>query len=191
MVGHARADRVRWGRGLSFGAAAIVGGFAGGRAARLLSDHATLLGFSAVALVSAITMLLPRPEGASRRRPAGAVTMSMLGVVTGAITSVVGAGGGFLVVPALTSFGGMVMHEAIGTSLLVITMNALAGVAGHGVGQGFPWSIALPFCGLALVGAVAGLFLAGRLPARTLHRVFAGMIDLVGLAVLVGEWPRA
>ena len=96
----------------------------------------------------------------------------------------VGAGGGFLVVPALVLLGGMSMAAAVGTSLLVIAMNSTAGLAGHLASVSIDWPFAAAVTGLAVVGSVAGGLLAGRVPQERLRTGFGWFVLVMGVVVL-------
>ena len=86
--------------------------------------------------------------------------------------------------PALTLALGFNMPQAVGTSLLVITVNALVALAARGGPGAVEWSVALPFTTAALIGVGAGVRAADRLAARSLLRVFAAL--LVAVAVFTG-----
>lgn len=103
----------------------------------------------------------------------------------GFLTGLFGVGGGFVIVPALTLALGFNMPEAVGTSLLVIVVNALVALAARGGPGAVEWSVALPFAVAALFGVSAGVRAADRLPARALLRGFAGL--LVVVAVFTGS----
>ncbi|HEX6310896.1 MAG TPA: sulfite exporter TauE/SafE family protein [Acidimicrobiia bacterium] len=109
------------------------------------------------------------------------VTIVVAGTAVGFLTGLFGVGGGFVIVPALTLALGFSMPNAIGTSLLVIAINAAAALAARGGPAEVEWSVALPFLVAALAGVLTGKRIADRLPAETMLRGFAGL--LVGVAV--------
>ena len=87
--------------------------------------------------------------------PAARLLLAAVGLSTGVLTGLFGVSGGFLIVPALVAFSGMGMQRAIGTSLFVITLVSLSGIAGHFMtGGSVPWEITLLF----LLGSLAGMF---------------------------------
>jgi uncharacterized protein len=83
------------------------------------------------------------------------------GILVGAITGLVGAGGGFLIIPALVLFGGLCMKKAVGTSLLIIALKSLIGFTGD-LGSGLQLDVPfmLMFAGFATVGIVAGTLIS-------------------------------
>jgi len=105
------------------------------------------------------------------------------GLAVGGLTGLVGAGGGFIVVPALAMLAGLPMPAAVGTSLLIITLQSLAGLAGQLHGSHLPWTLALPITGLSVAGALAGGRLTGRIQPERLRRVFGWLI--VAMAIFV------
>ena len=94
----------------------------------------------------------------------------------GAATGLVGAGGGFLVVPALVLLGGMAMHKAVGTSLMVIALKSFAAFAGHAAHVSIDVELALLVTIAAVVGSGAGGWLSSRVPAPQLRKLFAGFV---------------
>ncbi len=191
LVPHARAGRVRWRAGALFGIASMAGAFVGGRASAHLSPDVLVVAFGAAMLVTAVAMMRPRRASAdpsSAALPLGA--LAPLGVVVGALTGLVGAGGGFLVVPALVLVARMPMTVAVGTSLLVIAMNGLAGFAGHLGGVSIPWGVALPVVAAAALGSVVGSRLAGSVSPDALRRGFAWLVLVMAELLLLRELPR-
>jgi uncharacterized membrane protein YfcA len=125
------------------------------------------------------------PQGALRLTSRCALLLMAVGLAAGLLTGLFGVGGGFIIVPALVAFSGMPMHRAIGTSLLVIALVSLAGIASHMIGGGrVPWMVALPFLLGSLAGLAAGTALAQRLAGPRLQQIFAGAIVAVGLFVI-------
>ena len=124
VAGHARAGRVRWRTGLLLGLAGEVGAVGGGGIGGHLPGQLLLVGFALMMVATAVAMLRGRkpvdPERAPVELPVGRVLVD--GVVVGMVTGLVGAGGGFLVVPPLALLGGQPMGVAVGTSQLVIAL---------------------------------------------------------------------
>ncbi len=181
MGQHARRGNVRWRTGLVFGAVAMLGAYAGGRVAALLPGSLLLLLFAALMLVTGVAMLRRRaaPAVAARPAPTGARWLWRLvlqGLAVGGLTGLVGAGGGFVIVPALVLLGGLGMTAAIGTSLLVIAMNSFAGLAGHLAHETIDLRIAALVTLAAVIGSFGGAALASRLRQDTLRRAFAWLV---------------
>ncbi|MER5361123.1 sulfite exporter TauE/SafE family protein [Streptomyces sp. NPDC002785] len=187
LIPHARARRVQWRTGLAFGLVSMVGAYGGGRLAEYIPGTVLLIAFALMMLATAAAMLRkPRkaaaPKGVRRELPLKHIVAE--GLVVGAVTGLVGSGGGFLVVPALVLLGGLPMSVAVGTSLLVIAMKSFAGLAGHLSGVQIDWGLALAVTAVAVVGSLIGGRFAGRIPQDTLRKAFGWFVVVMGVFVL-------
>ncbi|CAL9328728.1 sulfite exporter TauE/SafE family protein [Streptomyces sp. enrichment culture] len=191
MINHARGGRVRWRTGVLFGAAGMAGAYTGGLLGGHIPDVVLLIAFAVMMIVTAAAMLRGRrgadPDRVHRKTPVRRVLLD--GAVVGLATGLVGAGGGFLVVPALALLGGLPMPVAIGTSLLVIAMKSAAGFAGYLSTVQIDWPLTWAVTAFAVLGSLAGARLAGRVPARLLSRLFAWFVLAMGTFVLVQQTP--
>ncbi|MCA9009922.1 MAG: sulfite exporter TauE/SafE family protein, partial [Planctomycetaceae bacterium] len=109
----------------------------------------------------------------------------LVGLMTGVLSGMFGVGGGFVIVPALVLFSGMEIHRAVGTSLFVIVLVSISGVASHFAnGNSLSWETTLQF----LVGGFAGMWLGGilarQLKGPTLQKVFSVAVVLVAAFVI-------
>lgn len=186
LVPHAREGAVHWREGALFAAAGLVPAAIGGAVSGRLPSGVLTGAFAVVAALAAVRMLRPsasvRPDGVPVRPRRVAQTGAGLGAVTG----VLGVGGGFLAVPALVNVVGLRMRAAVGTSLLVITVNSLAALAARaGTTVDVDWGAVSPFAATALLGAWDGRRLAGKMSARTLQRTFAVALLAVAMLMLV------
>jgi hypothetical protein len=124
------------------------------------------------------------PQGRLRISSPCAALLAALGLATGVLSGLFGVGGGFMIVPALTTFTGMSLRRAVGTALLVIGLVSLAGVASHlAAGRSLSGQIIGPFLGGALGGLFAGSWASRRLSGLQLQRTFA--VAIVAVAVFV------
>ncbi len=181
---HARAGNVDWRAVALFGPATALGGYLGGRAAAWLAGDLLLLIFTALMVAVACAMLRSaplRPRSSTRR---SALALTLVGAVVGGVTGLVGAGGGFLFVPAFALFGGLPMRRAIGTSLVVISLNSLAALAGHLGHATVQLGTAGSITAAAAIGAWSGALLAQRAPEAPLRRAFGIFILLVAIWML-------
>ena len=186
MVAHARAGNVRWKVGGLFGSGAMAGAFAGGRAAHFFSGAALLVVFGVLMLAAGIAMM--RRRGASSSPgPIALGRAVVLGMVVGVLSGLVGAGGGFLIVPALALLGGLAMREAVATSLFVITLQSFAGFAGHATHVDVDWSLVLVTTAAAIVGSLVGVRLSRRVSPDGLRRAFAHLVIAMGLFVVAKQ----
>lgn len=198
LVPHARAGRVRWKTGALFGATSMIGAYAAGTVAHLVPATLLLLLFGAMMLVTAAMMMRGRRGAAPAGESAEGTTTALpllhvvlQGLAVGAATGLIGAGGGFVVVPALVLLGRLPMRAAIGTSLLVIAMNSFAGFAGHASSVTIDWPLAVLITAAAVSGSFFGSALAGRVPQALLRRGFAWFVVVMAVFILLQEVPRA
>lgn len=185
-IPHARAGHVDWRAAALFGPATALGGFAAGHAAGSISGEALLLVFTGLMVAAGISMLLRRPATPSARasQPAHAATLALQGAAIGALTGLVGAGGGFLYVPAFALLAGMPMARAVGTSLVVIAASSLAALLGHLSHVALRVDVAVPLTGAAMVGAWLGAKLGRGLSEAWLRRAFGVFILIVAAGML-------
>jgi hypothetical protein len=201
-----RSRQIELGTGLWFALAGMLGAPFGSWAAGQIPEWLLLLAFAVLMLLVAVrmwrrssaapasgcgspqrsrTLSCNRGEdGRLRLTSQCAVILATLGLITGFLSGLFGVGGGFVIVPALVLFSGMPMHRAVGTSLLVIVMVSITGVAAHfAAGRSISWPVAVLF----LIGGVAGMAVGTRLGQRMsgpwLQKVFA--IGVLSVAVFV------
>ncbi|MFI8302733.1 sulfite exporter TauE/SafE family protein [Streptomyces sp. NPDC085927] len=181
LYAHARAGHVRWRAGAAFAAAGVLPAALAGAAAARLPQTVLTAAFAVIAALAAARMLRPATTGSgagNRRTHPGKAAGTGAGL--GALTGLLGVGGGFLAVPALVTVLAFEMQAAVGTSLLVITVNSLASLATRsGAAVTLDWAVIGPFTGAAILGAWDGRRLADKVSGPRLQRVFA----LVLLAV--------
>jgi uncharacterized protein len=208
-----RLGQVEVRTGLLFAAAGMIGAPIGSRIAGMIPESALLLLFACLmALVAArfwqqssLPILPVKPpdpscpsvddlDGPTCRRDADgnlllnspcAILLLWVGIATGILSGMFGVGGGFVIVPALVLFSGMSLQRAIGTSLGVITLVSVSGVASH-LFQGR--EIDPLITGLFILGGLGGLYagqqIGRRLSGPTLQRVFAVAIMAVACFVI-------
>jgi uncharacterized protein len=186
-IGHWRAGNVRLQTALLFGLAAMAGAFAGARLAAYLSGAVQMAILAVVMLVAAVTMFRGGAGGSAalEAESAPALTpMLSVAVGVGALTGIIGIGGGFLIVPALVLLARVPMKQAVGTSLLVIAMNSASGFAGYAGRVAVPWGFVAAFTGIAILGILAGTALVRFVSQAQLKRSFAVFLIAVGLFTL-------
>ncbi|MFD0416014.1 sulfite exporter TauE/SafE family protein [Streptomyces sp. NPDC127108] len=206
LYAHARSGQVRWRAGALFAATGILPAAGAGAVAGRLPQPVLTAAFAAVAGVAGVLMLRVgrRADGAERGRGGGAereggsgdlahagagaarpARAAGAGAGLGALTGLLGVGGGFLVVPALVTVLAFGMRAATGTSLLVIAVNSVASLVTRGsTTTGLDWGVVAPFTGAAVLGAWDGKRLAARLTGAALRRTFA--VALLAVAAAMG-----
>ena len=192
-VSHLRAGNVRLRTAAIFGSAGIAGAYAGGRISALIDGQVLLLLFAAMMVLTALAMWRGRRGSESgvdeARGPAPRDVLKLLaqGGVVGSFTGLVGAGGGFLIVPALTLFAGLPLRSAVGTSLVVIVMNCLAGFTGYATHVTIDPVLVAGVAASAVIGSLIGARLAERVSPASLRRGFAGFVLVMGASILLRE----
>lgn len=189
--GHWRAGNVDLRVALIFGAVAMAGTYLGARLAVFFSGAAQLILFAGVMLAAAFFMFRNKTPGAgANESEAPSIQKMSLGAIVpeglavGALTGLVGVGGGFLIVPALVLLGKVPMKLAVGTSLLVIAMKSAAGFAGY-LGQiEIPWAFMGLFTAVAIAGSFAGAYLVRFVPQEALKKAFAAFLVVMGVFIL-------
>lgn len=210
-AGHWRHGRVRLGAGLLFGLLGIAGSLAGSALNRRLDGDVLLLAFAGLVVVAAWRIVAGCPsctrvgEANALRAPAAAggvavrarpavervVKLAAAGTVVGFLAGLFGVGGGFVIVPALTLVLQYSMPQAIGTSLVVIAVNAATAFAAR-LGGTIDWGTTLLFAAAAIAGVGAGTRVADRIEPRAMQRSFAALLVAVALytggRAAVGIW---
>ncbi|MBW3534322.1 MAG: sulfite exporter TauE/SafE family protein [Gemmatimonadetes bacterium] len=167
---------------LFFGVIAMVGAFIGARIGTQMTGTAQLTLFALTMVVAAVFMAREVNPDSPKVRPASIVGTAALGV--GVLTGMVGVGGGFLIVPTLVLLLGVPMKEAVGTSLLIMVMNAGAGFLGY-LGQvALPWSTLALFAGFTVAGILLGVRLVAHVSPIFLRRAFSGFLVLMAAFIL-------
>lgn len=193
VVPHARKKRVEWRIGVVFGLAGMAGAYVAGRFAHLIPEAVLLVAFGLMMFATALAMLRGRRsrdvERTDKRMPILAIVLE--GLVVGAVTGLVGAGGGFLVVPALVLLGRLPMNVAVGTSLVVIAMKSFAGFAGYLGHTEIDWTVGLLVGAAAVLGSFGGAWLAERTSPDRLRIGFAWFVVAMAFFILAQEIPRA
>ncbi|WP_407555365.1 sulfite exporter TauE/SafE family protein [Streptomyces sp. Pv4-95] len=181
---HAASGNVRWKTGALFAAAGIPPAVAAGLLAARLPEAALTAAFAAIAALAAAAML-KTPATGRQPKPVRPTRAAGAGAGLGAVTGFLGVDGGFLAVPALVSVLGLRMRAAVGTSLLVITVNSLAALTARaGTHTPLHWAVIAPFTGAAVLGAWDGKRLAGKISGPTLQRSFAAALLAVAALML-------
>jgi uncharacterized membrane protein YfcA len=194
LVPHARAGRVQWKTGAIFSAASMIGAYGAGRLAKFIPSSALLLAFGAMMLVTAVAMMRPKRASSAESSAPKALALHWIlleGLAVGAVTGLVGAGGGFLVVPALALLAGLAMPEAVATSLMVIALKSFAGFAGYVSTVSINYGLAAQVIAAAIVGSFIGTSLVSRVHPDSLRKGFGWFIVVMSIFVLGQEIPKA
>lgn len=203
VVQSARRSRVAWADGIAFGVLGVSGALLGARVGAIAHPDLTLGLLAVLLLIVASAMwrrasaspsaAVPRPAAepwltwrpfSVRPRRAGLVLV--VASASGVLTGFFGVGGGFAIVPALTLVMGMPMSLAVGTSLLVITINSATGLLGRlGTEMALDWSLIAVFASAAVLGSLVGGSFGRRVDAAALQRAFAVLLVVIAVYTVV------
>ncbi|MGE0480839.1 MAG: sulfite exporter TauE/SafE family protein [Phycisphaerae bacterium] len=193
---YARARLVDWRAALLFGVPGMIGAAIGASGAKFVPGSAQLLAFAVIMLWAAALMWRAgagiTPADAPARPPRSAARLALEGLVVGAITGVVGVGGGFLIIPALVLLGRLDMRTAVGTSLAIIALQSGAGFWKHlgvlnALSLSVHWNVVTAFAAVGIVGSLIGRKLNTRIDPRALRRGFAVLLLVMGMFILGRE----
>lgn len=182
---------VNWRLALIIGAAGTATAYLGAAVNRVLNQRVLLLVFAAIMVAAGVRMLRRTDAvGGSCALPQGGVDWRsclpkavLTGAVVGFLTGLLGVGGGFLIVPALALVLGLPMALTVGTSLVIIVINSIAGLAAHLGEMHFDWAVVGAFAAAAMAASLVAGRLGRRLPEAALKRGFAALVLLVAVYV--------
>jgi hypothetical protein len=154
-------------------------------------DIALMVFFAVVMLMASFAMIRPRNCVNCDEEVEQAFNYPLIlleGAVVGVVTGIVGAGGGFLIIPALVLLAKLPMKMAVGTSLLIIAAKSMGGFIGDlGAEQPIDWHFLLIFSGLAAVGIFLGSYLSTFIPGAKLRKSFGWFVLIMGIYILSKE----
>jgi uncharacterized membrane protein YfcA len=186
-MAHLRSGRVQGRIAFRAGIVSAIGSFSGGVVSRWTPERFLLVLFGAVTLVVAAMMLLPGPSKHQEEIPLDRVQLprtplSLCSLITGIVIGFLGAGN-FVFVPLLIYVLKVPTRIAIGSSLFIAMMNTATGFLGKLVTGQIPITMATAVTFGAVVGALAGERIHGRVSARTLRYIYAAMVALIAVRV--------
>lgn len=188
-ISYARKDMVDWRSAMFFGLPGMVGAVIGAYFARYVPAWSQMLLFALLMLSAAWLMFKPMDLNQTVNEARAFWKIGLDGLVVGALTGLVGVGGGFLIIPALVLLGGLSMSLAVGTSLVIITMKSASGFWEYlhvlnDLNLSLDWGLILIFSVLGIAGAWVGQLLNNRLPQALLRRLFAVFLLLMSAFII-------
>ena len=158
----------------------------------LTKDIGILLLFALLMVFASISMIRNKGTNnneAEESKPTFNFPMILAeGLVVGVLTGLVGAGGGFLIIPALVLFAKLPMKKAVGTSLLIIAAKSLIGFIGDvQANEAIDWNFLLLFSGLSILGIVIGTYFSKSIDSAKLKKGFGWFVLVMGTFMIVKE----
>lgn len=188
-VAHARAGRIQWGPALSLGVTGMAGAYLGGRLTADIPVRFTMITFAGIMIGSALALLCGHAGHIATAEAFNLplATSALLGFTVGVVSGLTGAGGGFLLVAALTLVCRMEISMAVGTSLVVIAMHCFAALAGRLDGAHIDWRLAVMVTAAAVGGSVVGERLTSVIEPNGLRTTFGLLALVMGIAMVAHE----
>jgi uncharacterized membrane protein YfcA len=189
-----RKKLIDWRTVLLFGVPGMAGTYLGAWLATWVSGLVQLALFAVVMLIASWQMLKPVALDDAPHEPREVWKIVLDGLLVGILTGLVGVGGGFLIVPALVLLGGLTMHRAVATSLVIIALKSFTGFWKYldvldQQGLSLDWNIIAIVTALGVVGSLIGSRIAGRVDQRKLRKVFGIFLIVMGIYILVRTLP--
>lgn len=159
----------------------------------LTKEIGIMLFFAIIMLLASFSMILDNKKNLEEQEEEIAsaekhtLALPLLGVLTGLITGLVGAGGGFIIIPILVILAGLSMKKAVGTSLLIIAINSLLGFLGDVTHTRIDWVFLLIFTFLAMLGIILGVYLNKFFDGRKLRKAFGWFVLVMGFYIMYKE----
>ncbi len=190
-----RQKLVDWRTVALFGVPGMIGTYLGAYSSNYVSGVLQLAVFALVMLAASYLMLKPPVLDGKSTTPRSIAKIGSDGLIVGGITGFVGVGGGFLIVPALVLLGGLNMHRAVATSLVIITLKSFTGFAKYlDVLQteriALDVDIILIISTIGILGSFGGNYIGSRLPQKTLQRYFGLFLIAMGTYILWESAPQ-
>lgn len=163
---------------------ARIGGF------ELTKEILIMVTFAGLMMAASLSMIKKRKERKPSAGPTG-LRLALIGAegfMIGLLAGFVGAGGGFMIIPALVLLAGLPMRAAVGTSLMIIALQSLLGFAGD-VSRGtlVHWSLLGMITGIAALGIIAGSALSHKIHEQKLKVAFGWLALLMGISILIEQ----
>jgi len=155
-------------------------------------DNFLMIVFALLMLLASAFMIMNRDENKEKEttieeRNSKILPLALWGLAVGFITGLLGAGGGFLIIPALVLFLKLPMKTAVGTSLIIIAINSIFGFLFSLKDTHLDWKMLLLFTALAIVGIYLGSRFAEKVPGKTLKKLFGWFVLAMGIYIFVKE----
>jgi len=154
----------------------------------LTKDLAIMIFFAFIMFFSAISMIRIRKNIAVKQvREFNYFIIIIEGFVVGILTGLVGAGGGFLIIPALVLFANLPMKRAVATSLMIISIKSLIGFLGDIGNIEIDWEFLLMFSILSIVGIIIGIYLSNFIDGKKIKKAFGWFVLVMAIYIIIKE----
>jgi uncharacterized membrane protein YfcA len=189
-----RKKLVDWRIVVLFGIPGMAGTYGGAWIASWVSGLVQLTLFAIVMLLASWQMLKPMTVDDTPHEPREVWKIGLDGLLVGVLTGLVGVGGGFLIVPALVLLGGLRMHQAIATSLIIIALKSFTGFWKYldvldQLGLNLDWNVIMIVTAVGAVGSFAGSRIATLVDQNKLKKIFGLFLIIMSIYILARTLP--
>ena len=154
----------------------------------LITKETFLMLFFAVIMVfGALSVLKKKSQNTNSEEKKNLILIGIQTFTIGIIIGLVGAGGGFLIIPSLILFTKLQMKKAVGTSLFIIALNSLVGFIGDVQNLEIDWLFLLTFSSISVVGIFIGMYLTKYTNESQLKKIFAYFVLVMAAIILLKE----
>lgn len=160
-------------------------GYVGGM--EVTNNLLTMVLFAVLMLFASVSMIRSKKNEDEESAYRSETKLLLYGAGIGLVTGLLGAGGGFLLIPALVFFAGLEIKTAIGTSLSIIALNSLIGFASDVLFLTIDWILLLSVSAIAIAGIFAGMALGEKIPGKSLQKGFGWFVLITGGYILIKE----
>ena len=193
-IPYLRKRQVDWRTVVLFGIPGMAGTYMGAWIATWVSGLVQLALFAVVMLLASWQMLKPVVLDDTPHEPREVWKIGLDGLLVGILTGLVGVGGGFLIVPALVLLGGLSMHRAVATSLVIIALKSFTGFWKYldvldQQNLVLDWNVIAIVTALGIVGTLIGSRIARRVDQHKLRRIFGLFLIVMGVYILARTLP--
>jgi uncharacterized membrane protein YfcA len=161
----------------------------GGAHFMLTKSHFIMLFFATLMLIAALSMILGKNKEEEKGiLPVYGFTLMLVGLAEGLLTGIVGAGGGFLIIPALVILAKLPMKKAIATSLVIISIKSLVGFTGDLLSTAIDWSFLSKIILLATLGIITGNYLNKKMDGAKLKKGFGYFVLAMAFIIFIEQF---
>lgn len=182
---HRSQGTLNWRIALVFGGAGMLLAYFAAGLSKYFSGELLMTLFAILMFSVGLLMIFRQVPAQTEMQSRSWPIIIASGAVVGLLTGFLGVGGGFLIVPALVMLVGLPMPQAVGTSLIVIAMNSVAGLLGHLGGVALDWDVILIFALAGILGTYLGTQLSQFIQPDKLRRLFAVFIIVLAFVLLM------
>ena len=153
----------------------------------ITKDTFLMLFFAVIMIFGALSVLKKKSQNTNEEEKRNLILIGIQTFTIGIIIGLVGAGGGFLIIPSLILFAKLSMRKAVGTSLFIIAMNSLVGFIGDVQNLVIDWTFLLTFSAISVVGIFIGMYLTKYTNESQLKKIFAYFVLVMAAIILLKE----